>query len=379
VNLKQGTSQSPVPTIKDVACLAGVSLKTVSRVINQDKGVSEKTREKVLAAIEAIGYRPNALARGLRAKRTYTIGVVIADITNSFYSSIVRGIEDEAFSRNYSVLVANSDELLEKEKLYVRVFAEKRVEGIIIVPAIGSQGYLKDLAPRIPLVFVDRPPCDFSGPVVKAENTEGAYALTRHLLEHGFENIAFVASDLRIATVRERFSGFWRALQERGLEVPHDFVKDGNKTVQDAYQATRELFALPCQPRAIFAANNLMLQGVLRAVEEAGFSVPQDVTVVGFDDFEMADIFRPRLTVAAQPAYAMGQKAASLLFRRMEGNCQGEERIVLPVELVLRESCGCGVESLVFDEKGEVRTGGKESSKVVEKRQKTQIERRRTP
>ncbi len=180
---------------------------------------------------------------------------------------------------------------------------------------------------------------------MKAENMEGAYALVRHLLEHGFESIAFVASDLRIATVEERFLGFQRALRERNLKVPREFVKDGNKTVRDAYRATCELFALTCRPRAIFAANNLMLQGVLRAVEEAGFSVPQDVTVVGFDDFEMADIFRPRLTVAAQPAYAMGQKAASLLFRRMEGSSQGEEKIVLPVELILRESCGCGVES----------------------------------
>lgn len=341
--MEQGALRNSVPTIRDVARVAGVSPKTVSRVLNQDKGVGKETREKVLAAIEAIGYRPNALARGLRAKRTYTIGVVIADITNSFYSSIVRGIEDKAFSRNYSVLVASSDELLEKEKLYVRVFAEKRVEGIIIVPAIGSQEYLKDIASCIPLVFIDRPPCDFNGSVVKAENEEGSYVLTRHLLEHGFEAIAFVASDLRIATVRERFLGFQRALQEKNLKVPQEFVKGGNKTAQDAYRATCELFALPHRPRAIFAANNLMLQGVLRAVEEAGFSVPQDVAVVGFDDFEMADIFRPRLTVVAQPAYAMGQKAASLLFHQMEGNPQIEEKVVLPVELILRESCGCGV------------------------------------
>lgn len=325
-----------------MACAAGVSLKTVSRVINGDKSVSEKTRERVLAAIEALGYRPNAIARSLRAKKTYTIGVIIADITNSFYSTIFRGIEDEAFTRNYSVLVANSDELLEKEKLYVRVFVEKQVEGLVIVPAIGSQRYLKTFAPRIPLVFVDRPPRDFEGSVVKVQNVEGAYELTCHLLRHGFEDIAFVASDLRLPTVRERFVGFRRALEESGKSVRPEMVKDGNKTAQDAYQAVNELLSLPFRPRAIFAANNLMIQGALRAFQERNLRVPQDVAIVGFDDFEMADIVQPRLTVVAQPAYALGREAAILLFSQMESSSFKNREVVLPVELVFRESCGCG-------------------------------------
>lgn len=302
--------------------------------------MSERTRERVLAAIEALGYRPNALARGLRAQRTYTIGVVIADITNSFYSAIVRGIEDEAFSREYSVLVANSDELLDKEKLYVRVFVEKQVDGLIVVPAIGSQKYLKDLLHHIPIVFVDRPPSEFAGPVVRVENEVGAFALTRHLLDHGLTRIAFVSSDLRLPTVRERFSGFQKALDEAGERVLPEFVKAGNRTAHDACCAVKELLALPFRPQAIFAANNLMVQGVLRAAKEEGLSIPEDIAVVGFDDFAMADIVQPHLTVVAQPAYELGKTAAELLFAQIEGKALQED-VVLPVELVVRESCGC--------------------------------------
>lgn len=328
------------PTIKDVAQVAGVSLKTVSRVINGDRGVSAETRQKVLATIEALGYRPNALARGLRAKRTYTIGVVIADITNSFYSAIVRGIEDEAFGRGYSVLVANADELLDKEKLYVRIFVEKQVDGLIVVPAVGSQRYLKNLLHHVPIVFVDRPPCDFAGPVVRVENEVGAWKLTRHLLDHGLTRIAFLSSDLRLPTVQERFAGFQKALHEAKVEVLPELVKSGNKTPHDAYRVTSELLVLPQRPEAIFAANNLMVQGVLRAVKEKNLRVPQDIAVVGFDDFEMADIVQPHLTVVAQPAYDLGKTAAALLFAQIKGTPpQGD--VVLPVELVVRESCGC--------------------------------------
>jgi len=339
--LRKDNSSRRTPTIRDVAQAAGVSLKTVSRVINGDKGVSAETRKRVLAAIEALGYRPNALARSLRGRKTYTIGVIITDITNGFFSTIVRGIEDEAFARNYSVLVANSDELLEKEKLYVRIFVEKQVDGLIIVPATGSQEYLRDLASHIPLVFVDRPPRDFSGPVVQVENREGAYRLTRHLLEHGFERLAFLASDLRLPTVQERFAGFRKAMDEAGIVLHPEMVKDGAKTIHEAHRKTHELFVLPLRPQAIFAANNLVVQGVLKAIRERNLRIPQDVAVVGFDDFEMADLVQPRLTVVAQPAYALGKEAAVLLFSRMTCPSLAGETVVLPVEVVLRGSCGC--------------------------------------
>ncbi|SMB90865.1 transcriptional regulator, LacI family [Thermanaeromonas toyohensis ToBE] len=339
-NNKKDTFRS-IPTIKDVAIAAGVSLKTVSRVINNSDNVRPETREKVLAAIKAIGYQPNAIARSLRVKKTYTIGVIIADITNSFYSAIVRGIEDVAVSKNYSVLIANSDEVLKKEKLYARVFVEKQVEGMIIVPASGSQKYLENLAGHLPLVFVDRYPEGISAPVVKVENEKGAYDLTSHLLDHGYEEIAFIGYEPALTTAQERFAGFQKALQERGLKPRPELIKTGNKTVLDAYHATEEVLKQPRRPQAIFAANNFMMQGALRALNHAGLEVPRDVAVVGFDDFEMADAFRPRLTVVSQPAYTIGREAACLLFSKMENRSGGAEAVVLPTELIIRESCGC--------------------------------------
>lgn len=332
-----------IPTIKDVARIAGVSVKTVSRVINNSKNVRPEMREKVLAAIKTVGYQPNAIARSLRVKKSFTIGVIIADITNSFYSTIVRGIEDVAVSKNYSVIIANSDEVLKKEKLYTRVFVEKQVEGMIIVPASGSQKYLENLLGRLPIIFVDRYPEGITAPVVKVENEKGAYELTRHLLDHGHQEIAYIGFGYggSLTTAEERFTGFKKALKERGLEPKEDFIKTENKTVLDAYRATQEVLKESRRPQAIFASNNLMVLGALRALSHAGLEVPRDIALVGFDDFEMADTCRPRLTVVSQPAYSLGREAALLLFRRMENLDTVPEEVVLSVEIIIRESCGC--------------------------------------
>lgn len=339
--INKNAASKNLPTIKDVAVAAGVSLKTVSRVINDEGHVREQTREKVLAAIKAIGYQPNAIARSLRVRKTYTIGVIIADVTNSFFSMIVRGIEDVAAKKNYSVIIANSDESLEKERAYVRVFAEKQVEGMIIVPASGSQKYLEGMVGHIPLIFVDRCPGEIKGPVVKVENEKGSYELTSHLLRHGYEEIAFIGCQPNLTTAIERFAGFKKALNEYGLKIKPHLVKTGNKTMQDAYRAIGEMFKQPRRPQAILATNNFMLIGALRALNHMGMEVPRDVALVGFDDFEMADVCRPYLTVVTQPAYAMGREAASALFKRMNNPEIEDEEIVLPVELVTRESCGC--------------------------------------
>ncbi|MGI9860616.1 LacI family DNA-binding transcriptional regulator [Moorella naiadis] len=331
-----------LPTIKDVAAAAGVSLKTVSRVINGDEHVREQTKAKVLAAIKAMGYQPNAIARSLRVKKTYTIGVIIADITNSFYSAIVRGIEDIATNKNYSLLIANSDEMLKKEKQYTRIFVEKQVEGMIIVPAGGSHQYLEHLAGHLPLVFVDRQPEDFkSASIVKVENSQGAYNLTCHLLQHGYREIAYIGHIAGLTTGEERFAGFQKAMEEHGQEITPSLVRMGSKTVMDAFRATQEVLTRQLhRPQAIFATNNIMVLGALRALTHLGLEVPRDIALVGFDDFETADTCRPRLTVVSQPAYAMGREAAMMLFRQMEGTAAVQE-ITLSTELIIRESCGC--------------------------------------
>lgn len=340
MSLIQGADNC-LPTIKDVAKAANVSLKTVSRVINKNENVRPETRNKVLSAVKAIGYQPNAIARSLRIKKTYTIGVIIADITNSFYSVMVRGIEDVAVSKEYSVIIADSNEMIEKEKRYSRNFAEKQVEGLIIVPASGSQKYLEVLSERFPIVFLDRCGEGIKTSVVKVENERGAYVLTKHLLKHGYHEIAFIGYSHSLSTGQERFVGFEKALKEQGVNLSPELVKTGNKTVQDAFLATQELLRRLPRPQAIFAGNNLMVQGALRALNHAGLEVSRDIALVGFDDFDMADTFRPRLTVVSQPAYEMGRQAAHLLFGKMENAAAEAQEVVFPVELVIRESCGC--------------------------------------
>lgn len=327
------------PTIEDVARHAGVSMKTVSRVINNSVGVKDSTRQKVLDAIEELGYRPNALAKSLRMKKTYTIGVIMSDIANSFFGNVMKGIENVAIKNQYNIIFANSDENIEKEKMYYEFFIEKRVEGMIIIPAPGSQSYLKNHSSTIPIVFIDRHPKDWDGIVVKGDNRDGAYLLTKHLIEvHGYKNILFLATDLDIEPIRERFEGYKKAVEEVGLEVQ---VIDGNRTIDDGCRAIKKIL-FDNKPQAIFGSNYVMTLGAIKAAKNYFLEVPRDIAVVGFDDFEGGDVLRPYLTSVMQDPYKMGECAAELLFKQIIKNkVIAEKEVVFPVEVRLRESCGC--------------------------------------
>lgn len=334
--------QKYIPTIKDVAKNAGVSVKTASRVINNFPNVRPQTKKKVLEAAKKLGYRPNALAKSLRIQRSYTIGVIISDIANNFFGTVMKGIENVAISKNYNIIFANSDENIQKEKMYCKLFIEKQVEGIIIIPAPGSQSYLNDYVKDIPIVFVDREPKDFEGPVVKVDNEDGAYKLTKHLVaDHGYQKVTFLATDLNINPVSERFQGYKKAVEEYGLEL---IIKDGNRTVEDGYMAT-EAMLKNNRPQAIFACNHVMALGAIKAVKKYFLEIPRDIAVVGFDDFESAEVFRPYLTVVSQTPYEMGKYAAEILFKQIENDSKDNRKIIMPVELKNRESCGC----LIFE------------------------------
>lgn len=328
------------PTMKDVAKYAGVSLKTVSRAINNSEKVRPETREKIFDAIKILGYRPNAVARSLRMKKTYSIGVIIADITNSFYSQIVRGIEDIALNRNYSILLANSDEIQKKEKFYTQVFIEKQVDGLIIVPSAGSKDYLKSVVKQIPVVLVDRDIKELELSSVTVDNETAAYNLTCHLLKHGYTKIGYISHTVEVTSGRKRLEGFKRALIDNHIELPKKYLKLNNKTVQDAFYAMQELIKGDHMPQAIFTSNNIMAAGVIKALDYYGLKPPTDIALVTFDDFKLADCFKPRLTVVSQPSYKIGKKAAEVLFKHLDGNRE-IEKIVLPTELIIRESCGC--------------------------------------
>lgn len=331
---------SKPPTMKDVAKYAGVSLKTVSRAINNSEKVRPETREKVFDAIKVLGYRPNAVARSLRMKKTYSIGVVIADITNSFYSQIVRGIEDVALNKNYSILLANSDEIHKKEKFHTQVFIEKQVDGLIIVPSAGSKDYLKPIAKQVPVVLVDRDVKELELSSVTVDNEKASYNLTSHLLKHGYTKIGYISYTVEVTSGRKRLEGFKRALSDNNITLPKDYLKLNNKTVQDAFNAMKELIEGDTPPHAIFTSNNMMAAGVIKALDYYGLKPPKDIALVTFDDFKLADCFKPRLTVVSQPSYEIGKKAAKVLFEHLDGS-RKTRKIVLPTELIIRESCGC--------------------------------------
>jgi LacI family transcriptional regulator len=331
-------------TTRDVARRAGVSVSTVSHVLNATRFVAPERRERVLLALNELGYEPNAVARSLRINRSRSIGLIISDISNPFFTAVVRGIEDVAQQNDYTLVLCNSDEDPEKEETYLRTLRAKRVDGLILAPAGTAHAYLETLVrERFPLVFLDREVAGLEVPVVVVDNEQSAYAAVRHLVEDGHRRIGLVAGRSLVSTSRERLDGYRRALAEASIAFADDLVEDGGSKIQPGEAAALRLLDLEPRPTAIFSANNQMTIGCLVAIEARGLRVPRDVALVSFDDFTWSEVFRPRLTTVAQPTYELGRAAAHLLLRRLESeppNSAG--RVVLNGSLVVRESCSSG-------------------------------------
>jgi LacI family transcriptional regulator len=334
-------------TISDVARLAGVSAMTVSRVTNNSGYTSRETRERVEAAIAELGYVPNALARQLRSKRTKTLALVVSDISNPFFTTIARGVEDVAVRHGFSVMYCNTDESETEEAQYLLMLIERQVDGVLLVPARSSGSSLRLLkAHGMPVVALDRRVSSRHVDSVRCDSEAAAYALTRHLIELGHRRIAVLTGRRAISTSVDRVAGCRRALEEEGLALGDELVRYGGfnfgKLNQaDGHHMATEMLALPNRPTAIFAANNFIAFGVIRALREAGLRVPDDMSVVAFDDLPEEWVSEPFLTVAAQPAYEIGRRAAAILLDRLAGGRAGDgEDVVLPFELILRRSSG---------------------------------------
>jgi len=319
-----------------------VSIKTVSRVVNDEREVNPETAARVAEVLSRLGYRPNELARSLKGQRSRTIGLMIADISNPFYADCAKAVEEVARSHGYAVFLCASAEDVEVEREYVGLLARRRVDGLLLVPAADGHEHLREEQDAgLPIVALDRPAEGLSADTVIVKNRTGAREATQHLIRvHGHERIAFVGADEHQYTTRMRLDGYREALEEAGLE---EIARTRAPDIASAARATRELMGSPEPPTAVFAANNLVTVGVLQALEQSGLRVPDDVALVGFDDFELAAVLSPRLTLVRQPAAELGRRAASLLFDRLEGRLPPEpRRVVLETELVVRESCGCG-------------------------------------
>lgn len=327
-------------TLRDVAALAGVSAITVSRALNGKGYVSQDVRARVLAAAAELNYVPNAVARSLRSQKTQLLGL-LAGITNPFWSTVARGIEETAVQSGYGVILCDTGDEPTKEARYIELLVRRRIDGLIIAATSDSAGILQDLKRRhVPFVLIDRVVQGVDADTVRGDNKGAAYALTRHLLSTGYRRIGVISGPRNVSTAEERVAGYAAAMHEAAMPVEDDMIEYGQYTESWGYQATRELMSRSEPPDALFAANNFIALGALEGLHTLGLGVPEDVAVVCFDDTTRVESAR-LLTTASQPAEEMGRIAARVLLERIEQPGKPIEDIVLPIALVVRSSCGC--------------------------------------
>ena len=329
-------------TIRDVARLAAVSTATVSNVLNNSRSVAATTRERVLKAVEALGYSPHPAARSMRAGTSRMLGLIVADIINPFFTELVHSVEHAAHAKGYSVLLCNSDEDLDREQQYLQVLRAQRVDGIILA-ATGHSSKERAAAlsrMRVPVVLVDRGFAEFGLDAVILDNRRAALEAMRHLLGYGHRRIAMIGGPLTLSTGAQRLAGYRESLLEAGVAYDESLVRDAGFREQAAYEAACALLASKRPPTAFFGANHLIAIGIMRAISDAGLRCPEGVSVVSIDDFAWANAFQPRLTVVAQPVEKMGQTAVGMLLGRIDGSASGEGRTeVMAPLLVVRDSC----------------------------------------
>ena len=320
--------------MRDVATEAGVSVKTVSRVVNRDPVVRPETAARVQAAIRRLGFRRDEMARALRTGgQSRMLGLVIKDLANPFYSAIARGVEEVTRSRSELVITGSSDEDPVRERELALQLCERRVDGLLIVPSGKDHRYLlPEIELGLKVVFIDRFAEGVEADTVLLDNVGGSRAGVEHLLRLGHRRIAIVGDDVTIFTARERREGFYEALAAAGIEPDDALVRDGAHDAATAEQVTRELLALPNAPTALFAGNNRIATGVLRALAATG----QELALVSFDDLELADLLSMPVTAVSYDAAELGRCAAQLLAGRLEGDTGPPELVVLPTTLIPR-------------------------------------------
>jgi LacI family transcriptional regulator, galactose operon repressor len=337
-------------TIRDVARLAGVSVATVSAVINGKGRVSSERSERVRKAIEKLDYHPDHTARSLRTKRTLTVGVIVPQFASPFFAEALRGVEDVTRSEGYSVLVCNSSADPIREQRHLSTLLSGRVDGILLASADPHFAYHWLARRQPPLVLFDRVPAGFRGTAVTTANVEAATEATNHLIGLGHKGIGIIAGPADISSSNERLEGFRKAMGEAGLPIVEEYFKCGDYEAQGGYRCALELLQLPHPPTAIFSCNYEMTMGLERALSELHVRCPEQVSILAYDDlvggldgFSWATMFSPKLTAVAQPSYELGRIAAQLLIEKMlapEKNLEEtRSRIIrLKAELRMRES-----------------------------------------
>ena len=328
-------------TIRQVAKRAGVAPITASRVLNNTGYFTAETKQRVEAAAAELNYVPNQLARSLRSHRTYTLALVLSDVTNPFWTTVARGVEDAARQQGYTVILCNTDENEEKQAEYLALLLRKQVDGILLVPARSDPGAVQMIQKQgVQVVVMDRRVPGAQVDVVRGASTRGAYELTHYLLGLGHRRIALLGGPTSLSVSHERLAGYQQAFAQAQLLADPALCFFGEFTVERGQTMTHLALELAPPPTAIFAMNNFIAIGVLKALRQRQLRVPEDISVVSFDDLPDLLVVEPFLTVAAQPAYELGQRATQLLLQRIaEPTGQPYQEIILPTRLIIRHSC----------------------------------------
>jgi LacI family transcriptional regulator len=331
-----------MPTIKEVAVRAGVSPATVSRVLNQAQYVSAATRAKVERAVRELGYVPNVMARGLRSRQSHTLALIVSDVTNPFWTTVVRAVEDKAQERGFSVFLYNTDENPSKQRRYLDIACAQQVDGVIVAPFDTDAGKLSSLRHQgIPTVVVDRRVDGWDVDTVRCDSISAARAMVRHLVGLGHQRIAMLSGPASTSTAEERVVGYCIALSEAGIRIEKRLIRRGEYRVSSGGAMARAILDERLGPTAVFAANNSIAIGAIQAIGARGLCIPRDVALACCDDVHNTSQLFPFLTVNAFPAYDMGAKAMELLLSRLDAGVELESRhVILPTRLIVRHSCG---------------------------------------
>ena len=329
------------PTIHDIARELKISASTVSRALQNNPRISLKTREKILSLAETMGYRPNSPASNLRNKKSNPIGIVVLLINRHFFPSVISGADEVAFKAGYTVVISQSNDLADKEIAIVHSMFANRVDGLIISIAMDSTTFehLKMFTRKnIPMVFFDRAVPEIETNKIVVDDFMGGFRVTQHLIDQGYKRIGHMAGPQNLTTYRERKSGYMEALSQNGLSFDETLVVTNKLTSEDGTAAIQHLMSLPKPPDAIFCCNDTTALSAMIYLRSEGYRIPEDIGIVGFSNEPFSRVVSPSISTIAQPAFLMGQKAAELILNQIENQEKSFTTLVLPTELIIRES-----------------------------------------
>lgn len=328
-------------SIKDVARVAGVSTATVSRVLSNGTHIRPEVRERVMKAVEELAYRPNLLARSLRSQHSTTIGLIVSDIRNPFFTSISRAIEDTAYEQGYSIVLCNTDENAEKETIYLNVMQDQNVAGVIFSPTRQTAENFTATNNTFPMVILDRSVKDADVDMVLLDNVDAGYRLTTHVLDSGYRHIAALCGEMS-TTGRERYAGFEKALRAHDLSPQAEQVKFIQPKIEIGYATTLKLLDAAQPLDALFTTNSMLAAGALQAIRERNLTIPNEIALVTFDETTWASLVQPSITLIAQPTYEIGKTATELLLQRIADPARPTRQVILKGQLLVRDSTSRG-------------------------------------